>query len=73
MAQTQAFEASDGHHGTWFVVKYLEKTLVTYLLPLANESQSAEAKLNTTQAADHQLASRGCKEDVRGIRPFLFM
>lgn len=72
MAQTQAFEARDGHRGTWFVVEYLEKALVTYLLPLANESQSAEAKLNT-QAADHQLASRGCKEDVRGIRPCLFM
>lgn len=62
MAQTQAFKARDGHRGTWVVVEYLEKALVAYLLPLANESQSAEAKLNTTQAADHQLASRGCKK-----------
>lgn len=72
MAQTQAFEARDGHCGAWFVVKYLEKALVTYLLALANESQSAEAELSSTQAADHQLASRGCR-DVRRIRPRLFV
>lgn len=54
MAQTQAFEAGDRHRGTRFAVQYLEKALVTYLKPLANDSQSAEAELNTTQAADHQ-------------------
>lgn len=48
------------------------KSIGYIFVTLANESQSVETKLNTTQAADHQLASRGCK-DVSGIRPCLFM
>lgn len=31
VAQTQAFEAGDGHRGTWFAAEDLEKALVTYL------------------------------------------
>lgn len=31
VAQTQAFQAGDGHSGTQFAVEYLEKALGTYL------------------------------------------